>query len=277
MKYLPVTVIIPTWNRSALLQRALDSVFRQSAPCAEVIVVDDGSEDETPQLLKQQRDHQCLKVIRQKNRGAAAARNSGIAAAANDYIAFLDSDDHWQKKKLEVQFAAFADSDFLISHTYEKWLRNGQHLNQKKIHIPRHGDIFTHCLRLCAVGMSTVMVKKELFAITGLFDESMHCCEDYDLWLRASAKVPFLLVKERLTIKEGGRPDQLSRRYRMGMDELRIGSIRRLLASGSLRQGQQDVARKELLRKLKIFGAGCIKHGKIELGQKYLAMMDEYM
>ncbi len=278
MSCLPITVILPTWNRALLLQRALSSVFRQSKPCSEVIVVDDGSTDDTSAILEEIRQqYPRLMVITQKNMGPAAARNSGIRAAKNDYLAFLDSDDHWQRKKLEIQFASLAKSDFLISHTYEKWLRGGKHLNQKKIHIPQHGDIFEHCLRLCAVGMSTVMAKRAFFDIVGLFDESLHCCEDYDLWLRASARLPFLLVEDALTVKEGGRDDQLSQKYRMGMDELRIGSIRRLLAAGELTERQKEMAQKELVRKMQIFGNGCIKHGRVELGEKYLALVDQYL
>ncbi len=277
MKYLPVSVIIPVYNRALLVQRALNSVFCQSISCSEVIVVDDGSTDDTPAVLAAiAAESPLLKVVRQENLGPAAARNTGIKAATNDYLAFLDSDDHWHKKKLEKQYAVLAQSDFLISHTYERWLRNGQHLNQKKFHIPKHGDIFEHCLRLCAVGMSTVIAKRAFFDTVGLFDESMHCCEDYDLWLRASARLPFLLVAEALTVKEGGRADQLSQKYRMGMDELRIGSIRRLLSAGQLMENQKDMAHAELVRKLQIFGTGCIKHGRVELGRKYLALIDLY-
>lgn len=277
MNALPITVIVPVWNRAHLLERALQSVFRQSMPCSEVIVVDDGSTDDTPAILSQlQRAYPVLRVLRQQNSGPAAARNLAIMAATYEYLAFLDSDDHWRKKKLEKQFAALAGSGFLVSHTYEKWLRCGKHLNQKKIHIPRHGDIFDHCLRLCAVGMSTVMAHREFFSRVGLFDEKLRCCEDYDLWLRASAAHPFLLVEDALTVKEGGRADQLSQIHRMGMDELRIGSLRNLLAGGQLTVRQEGMAKAELIRKLEIFGAGCLKHGRVELGQSYLAMRDQY-
>lgn len=277
MRIFPITVIIPTWNRAHLLERALDSVLRQTVCCSEIIVVDDGSTDETEALLaERKKKYPLLHVLRQENKGPAAARNLAIKAAKNEYLAFLDSDDHWYKTKLEKQFSSLAESDFLISHTYEKWLRRGKHLNQKKIHIPRHGDIFDHCLRLCAVGMSTVMVKKELFARVGLFDETMRCCEDYDFWLRTSAFYPFLLIEEVLTVKEGGRIDQLSQLYRVGMDEKRIASLRKLLAKNILTKQQQKSARLELLRKLRIFSTGCFKHGKTELGEKYLALIQQY-
>ena len=85
--------------------------------------------------------------------------------------------------------------------------------------------------------MSTVMVKRELFEHYGLFDESLPCCEDYDLWLRVAHERPFLLVDHALTLKEGGRADQLSRIYRLGMDRYRIQSLCNLLESGVLTTG----------------------------------------
>lgn len=277
MTSLPVTVIIPTWNRAHLLPRALESVFRQTAPCSEVIVVDDGSTDDTAVILQRFQLHQpTLRVLRQANKGVAAARNLAINAAGNEYLAFLDSDDHWQRKKLEKQYAALSRSDFLISNTYEQWLRCGEHLNQKKIHIPRHGDIFEHSLRLCTVGMSTVMVRKVLFTKVGMFNEELCCCEDYDFFLRVSLFFSFLLLEEVLTVKEGGRADQLSHIYRMGMDEWRIASLCRLLAEQQLTEEQKSLAETELVRKLQIFGTGCLKYGRIELGQQYLAMIKHY-
>jgi glycosyltransferase involved in cell wall biosynthesis len=279
MDVLPVSVIIPTYNRAELIARAIRSVINQLSSCDELIVVDDGSTDNTIALVQKL----CvtarfeLTLLTQENRGPAAARNAGIKVARNETLAFLDSDDHWHKNKLKIQYARLMESsDILISHTMEKWLRRGKHLNQKKKHIPRDGYIFDHCLELCAVGMSTVMVQKELFRQVGYFDESLRCCEDYDLWLRVSSRFLFLLIDTPLTVKEGGREDQLSCEYRQGMDELRIRSIEKLLTNGDLGGKESRLAARELLRKLSIFGNGCIKHGRVALGNQYLRRIPYY-
>ncbi|BHH83196.1 glycosyltransferase family 2 protein [Desulforhopalus sp. 52FAK] len=279
MPFCPVSVVIPTYNREQFLKRAIDSVCKQVLSCKEIIIVNDGSTDNSLELLRKIKSESVIPIviINTDNQGVAAARNIGIHNATCDFIAFLDSDDHWHKRKLERQFnALFYDHSHYISHTKEKWLRRGQHLNQKKKHIPRHGDIFSHCLQLCAVGMSTVMVHKELFEKVGCFDEKLRCCEDYDLWLRVSSKYPFLLVDSPLTIKEGGREDQLSYIHRLGMDEKRIYSIRKLLDSGELDSQNLQLAHSEFERKVRIFADGCIKHGKTEIGTQYLRMLEDY-
>ncbi|SDP04220.1 glycosyltransferase family 2 protein [Desulforhopalus singaporensis] len=276
----PISVIIPTFNRVTMVGRAIDSVFRQTLPCNELIVVDDGSTDGSPELLVKLQKHSGIpmRIITTSNRGPAAARNRGIEAATNDIVAFLDSDDHWHRKKLERQYPVFKDSGkYLISHTREKWLRRGEHLNQKKKHIPRHGHIFDHCLMLCGVGMSTVMATKEIFARIGMFDETMRCCEDYDLWLRASARYPFLLIDSPLTVKEGGRQDQVSFQYRIGMDEWRIKSIRKILDSNVLSPDYYAAACDELERKIDIFAGGCIKHGLETKGRLYMEIKNQYI
>lgn len=270
----PVTVIIPTFNRCSLIGRAVDSVLGQSYKCAELLIVDDGSTDETKALVeKYRRKNLDIHYLQQPNSGPASARNVGIHHASQPFIAFLDSDDHWQPKKIEKQYAAMVKNpEYMISHTYEKWLRRGQHLNQKKIHIPRHGDIFDHCLTLCAVGMSTVMMRAELFKKEGEFDTELRCCEDYDYWLRVSRLHRFLLVDEPLTIKEGGREDQVSWQYRVGMDKLRITSIVNLLENFSLSAEQEHLARRELVKKATVYGNGCIRHGREEEGEYYLRL-----
>ena len=127
---------------------------------------------------------------------------------------------------------------------------------------------------MCVVGMSTVMVRRTLFDRYGLFDASLPCCEDYDLWLRIGCREPFLLVPEALTGKDGGRPDQLSAIYRMGMDVYRIRSLRKLLAQGVLTAGQRRAAEIEMARKCLIYGKGCLKHGRVEEGRRYLEMAE---
>jgi len=279
MSLYPVSVVIPTYNRGKLLKRAIDSVNGQTVKCAEMIIVDDGSTDSTSELLDKHGSVSKIpiRVYKQENKGPAAARNFGLKMAEEPVIAFLDSDDHWHKRKIEYQYKQMLENpEYLISHTKEKWLRLGQHLNQKKKHIPQQGDIFTHCLELCAVGMSTVMVRKELFEKVGLFDESLQCCEDYDLWLRVSCNYKFLLVDFPLTVKEGGREDQVSFKYRLGMDRFRIYSLQQLLESNRLNEKQHYFAFKEFEKKIMIFANGCKKHGKEELGKHFFELIPVY-
>ncbi len=265
-----LSVIIPTYNREHFLERALGSVLAQTVLPREIIVVDDGSADRTRYLVDRLRD--CsgaeIRYFSQSNSGPAAARNRGIELSSFDVVAFLDSDDHWLTRKIEVQFQTLVNHDHCrISHTREKWLRRGKHLNQKAIHKPADGIIFNSCLRLCCVGMSTVMFEKSLCDDYGLFDETLRCCEDYDYWLRVSAAEPFLLINEPLTIKEGGRTDQVSVRYRVGMDRYRIYALLKLIVKKQLSPVQLKQARDMLVTKCKIYGTGCTKHGKITEGK----------
>jgi glycosyltransferase involved in cell wall biosynthesis len=271
----PVSVIIPTHNRAGFLAQAIDSVLGQTYPNFELIVVDDGSSDETQPLLASY--GKALISLRQENRGPAAARNAGIRAARHPLLAFLDSDDQFTRHKLALQVAAMeARPDLFISHTQETWFRNGRHLNQKKRHAKEGGDIFARSLALCVVGMSTVMVRPELFDRIGLFDESFPCCEDYELWLRASVDHPFFLVDTPLTVKHGGRPDQVSVQFQTGMDRFRIRALEKLLASPLLTPVQSRLVREELVRKAVLYGNGCLKHGRSEEGQRCLSLAARY-
>ncbi|MGD9948724.1 MAG: glycosyltransferase family 2 protein [Desulfobulbus sp.] len=274
-----ISVILPTYNRAAFLERSIGSVLKQRLPCDELIVVDDGSTDATCDVVERiAADAPVpLYLLHQENQGAAAARNTGIRAAKGELLAFLDSDDWWLPQKLQLQYAAMAlNPEILISHTREMWFRHGQRVNQKKKHDPPNGDIFLASLSMCVVGMSTTMVRRELFEGYGLFDETLPCCEDYDLWLRVGCKEPFFLVPEPLVGKDGGREDQLSVIHRMGMDVYRVRSLCTLLDSGVLRSDQYRAAVAELVRKCTIYGQGCSKHGRREEGQRYQRLAEHY-
>ena len=264
-----ISVIIPTYNRAERLGKAIDSVLKQSHQDFELIIVDDGSDDNTAEVIESYSSD--IVYLRQENSGPAAARNRGIEKARYDLLAFLDSDDWFAKNKLETQMESMnRNPSYLISHTQETWYRNGNILNQKVKHRKNSGDIFKQSLELCAVGMSTVMIRRETFERYGLFDEDFSCCEDYDLWLRVSAEQEFLLVDEPLTLKDGGRADQVSTIYRVGMDKFRIRAIMKILTSGRLTEEQTGIALRELEYKCRIYGTGCLKHGKVEEGKYYL-------
>ncbi|MBI5557375.1 MAG: glycosyltransferase family 2 protein [Deltaproteobacteria bacterium] len=266
-----ISVIIPTYNRKEYLPRAIESVLGQSFRDFELIVVDDGSTDGTAALVAGY--GAALRPVRQENRGPAAARNAGIRVAHGALLAFLDSDDWFAPEKLVVQEAAMARRpDYLVSHTDEIWYRRGALLNQKKKHHRPHGFIFADALKLCVVGMSTVMMRREFFERAGLFDEDLPCCEDYDLWLRAAISLPFLKIDAPLTMKAGGRPDQVSVQYRAGMDKFRIKAILKLLDQGVLTGEQRRLARRELACKCRIYGNGCLKHGRPDEGGYYVEL-----
>ena len=258
-----ISVIIPTWNRADRLANALQSVFAQSRPPAEVIVVDDGSTDDTRRLVHSQfRD---ARYIYQQNKGVSSARNTGIQAASGDWIALLDSDDRWQPDKLEQQCEHLrARPDYKICHSDEIWIRNGKRVNPMKKHAKQGGHIFRHCLPLCAISPSAVLIHRDLFKEIGLFDERLPACEDYDLWLRICALHPVLYIDKPLITKTGGHADQLSRRY-WGMDRFRIHSLEKLLASNTLDAANHTAALATLLDKLAIVIKGAVKHGNHEL------------
>jgi glycosyltransferase involved in cell wall biosynthesis len=276
---LMISVIIPTFNRAEFLEQAIASVLDQSLACGEILVVDDGSVDATSEVVRKISGSTAVPIryLYQENKGASAARNKGIAEAQHDLFCFLDSDDRWAPHKLEMQLEAMErQPHYLISHTREIWYRQGKRVNQKKKHAPPHGEIFNRSLRMCVVGMSTVMVRRELFTRYGLFAEDMLCCEDYDLWLRVSREEEFLLIDEALTLKDGGRPDQLSVLHRLGMDTWRIRSLCRLLESGRLSSEQSTWALAELERKCTVYGKGCLKHGRPEEGERYLTLPEQF-
>ncbi len=259
-----VAVIIPTHNRASLLPRAIKSVLAQTHAANEIIVVDDGSTDETQNLIENK--YPQVKNIKQENNGVSAARNTGINNSSSDWICLLDSDDSWQADKLERQAQLLrGNPDYLICHTNETWYRNGKILNQGKKHEKLGGQIFQHCLPLCVISPSSVMINKQVFNDVGLFDENLPACEDYDMWLRICCAYPVLFIDEALTNKYGGHEDQLSRQH-WGMDRFRIIALNKILKTNNLKDADRKAAIDMLLQKVNIFLKGSEKHGR----NKYL-------
>jgi len=267
MKHPLVSVILPTFNRAWTLKDAIDSVLSQDYPHIELIVIDDGSKDNTQELLEVYENE--ITVLKQKNRGVSAARNAGIKNSTGEFIALLDSDDAWDKRKISCQVEFFRHNPkTLICQTEEIWIRDGKRVNPKVKHKKPSGMIFEPSLDLCLVSPSAVMMKKELFERKGYFNEEFTVCEDYDLWLRISSTIPVYLIDKPYTIKRGGHKDQLSLFH--SQDKFRIRSLETLLKSGSLTHDQAAKAKKVFKKKCTIYGNGCIKRGRKEEGEYYL-------
>ncbi len=268
-----VSVIIPTYNRSRILEEAIHSVLSQDFTDFELIVVDDGSTDNTGDILKAYQ--KSLIVIWQSNRGVSAARNRGIATASGSLIAFLDSDDLWLPKKLSGQVAFFnSNPDALICQTEEIWIRNGVRVNPKKKHRKPSGMIFGPSLSLCLVSPSAVMIRRTLFDDVGLFDEDLPACEDYDLWLRISCRYPIFLMDTPLIIKRGGHEDQLSKAP--GLDKFRIRSLKKIIEGGLLSEDQHRAAIKMLKEKCAVYAGGCLKRGRKDEALYYIRLAEGF-
>lgn len=269
-----VSVVIPTYNRAKTLKEAIDSVLSQRYDDLELIVVDDGSTDETKEIISLYLPN--LNYLYQEHRGVSAARNRGVTHARGDYFAFLDSDDLWLPDKLCLQMKFMeAHPKALICYTEEIWIRKGVRVNPMKKHKKYSGMIFKHCLPLCSISPSSVLIARSLIDEVGEFDEEFEVCEDYDLWLRISARYPVHLIETPLIIKRGGHADQLSKKM-SGQDRFRIRALVKLLEGDCLSSHQRELAWKELGRKCEIYGGGCIKRGKREEGEKILALAEKY-
>lgn len=268
-----VSVIIPTYNRAKSLARALDSVFAQKEVLFEVIVVDDGSTDDTKALIEQQYPTVCYHY--QSQQGVSAARNSGVRLATSPWIAFLDSDDEWAPDKLHQQLCAAKQyPDIKIVHTNEIWIRSGKRVNPMKKHKKKGGWIFPDCLPLCAISPSSVMIHREVFQCVGLFDETLPACEDYDLWLRITSRFEVMYLDQLLTIKYGGHVDQLSQKY-WGMDRFRIQALHNIIKEDVLSSEHQQLATSMLKEKITIFLAGALKRNNFTYHKTYEAILDE--
>ena len=255
-----ISVIIPTYNRKNTLPRAVESVLNQTYKPTEIIVVDDGSTDGTKEWFSEM--YPLVHYIYQVNSGVSSARNTGINSARGDWIALLDSDDEWLPDKLEIQVKLLQNNaELRFCHTNEIWIRNGVRINQMKKHQKYGGNIFKKCLDICRISPSSSLFHTSVIKDVGLFDESLDVCEDYDLWLRITAKYPVLFLDQPLIKKFGGHTDQLSRVFG-GIEQYRIRSLEKILTSKSLSGSQFEAAKDMLIHKLQIYAKGLKKREK---------------
>lgn len=292
-----VTVVIPVYDRADLVAEAVRSVAAQTHRDFELVLVDDGSTDRSAEAAA------AAWEAEGRARGAAAAvfpqlrirriahdghpgavRNRGAEWARGRYLAFLDADDLWRPQKLQRQLPLHREMGAAISHTREQWLRNGTEVSQKRMRHARTGWIFAYALVKCIIGPSTVVMSRELFEEVGGFREDLEIAEDYELWVRVTARHPVSYLDEPLTVKRGGHADQLSRKYDY-IEPFRMAALRDFVQAGAFEPPRAPagectppdperaaphetdrppalLARAELARKCRIHAAGCEKRGK---------------
>jgi glycosyltransferase involved in cell wall biosynthesis len=217
-----VSVVIPTYNSAGLVPDAVRSVLAQTRPAEEVIVVDDGSTDDTAQRLASFGDR--VKVIVKPNGGVASARNRGVREATGDAIAFLDADDVWHPRKLEIQAAVLEEhSDLAILGTdCFDWPSDA--MPDPCLSRPEVTPIsFNRLIVRNKFDTSTVVVLRAALLAAGEFDETLHGPEDWDMWLQVLQKAKGGYIDRRLTGYRRTTPNSLSKNAeRMEQDTLRI-------------------------------------------------------
>lgn len=198
-----VSVILPTYNRASLLPRAIQSVLNQTYKNFELIIIDDHSNDNTDKVVKEFKDNRVRYIRHKENKGAAAARNTGIRLAKGKYIAFQDSDDEWLPKKLERQIIIFENLSPKYGVVYSGYWRISK---EQKTYLPsidinkKEGNIHKSLLNTSFVPMVTVICRKGYFKKAGLFDEKLPRLQDWELCLRISKRYKFKFIDEPLVV-----------------------------------------------------------------------------
>jgi len=196
-----ISIVIPTYKRPIFLTKVINCILRQSYKNYEIIVVDDDPDSTLYNRLDWLKQNKKIKYIKHtRNRGASAARNTGIKNSIGEYIALLDDDDLWLPQKLEKQVSRFIDLSPKVGVVYCGYYKV---YNEQIIHeeFPiLKGKIYKYSLKKCPIGSPTPLIKRECFEKVGLFDERLPSCQDWDLWIRIAKFYDFDFVPEILAV-----------------------------------------------------------------------------
>jgi len=218
-----VSVIIPTFNRADLLPKAVGSVLSQTFQDLEIVVVDDASGDCTPAVVHGLGDRRIRYVRHPANRGIAAARNTGVAHASGRYLAFLDDDDEWLPRKLELQVGILTDSPRSVGAVYSAFEQIDMTTGNRVavVRPGKSGHILNElCMKNWIGTASTVCLKRECLEEAGPFDERVTFGEEYDMWIRVAHRYDFKYIDE-ILVRYGVHPVQLSTNYQAIIGGLR--------------------------------------------------------
>ncbi len=196
-----VSVVIPAYNAMAYLPETLESVLRQTVTDFEVLIINDGSSDHIVQWVAQITDPR-VKLISQQNQGVSVARNTGLAHAQGEYMAFLDADDLWEPTKLEKQVQYLEDKPEVgLVYSWTALIDERGNPTGRVYAFDAEGNVWEQLLVGDPISNgSSCMVRRSCFETVGVFDRSLTSAEDYDMWLRIAARYPFAVVREPLTL-----------------------------------------------------------------------------
>lgn len=195
-----VSIIIPTYNRGYIIEQAIRSILCQTYGEFELLIVDDGSDDDTESVVRGIPDERIRYIKCTKNAGPAAARNEGVRQSRYSYIAFHDSDDEWTKDKLEKQMAVLKAADADTGMVYCSYQTDDGMVFPLEIFSreQRQGNIFPYLLHGNMVGTPTMLMRKECFEKAGGFNENLRCLEDYEFVLRFAHEYRIAYIDEHL-------------------------------------------------------------------------------
>jgi len=264
-----VSVIIPTYNRAYLIGRAIQSVLNQTYQNFEIIIVDDGSTDDTKEVVKkfQEQDRRIKYVKHEKNKGEAAARNTGIKTARGEFIAFQDSDDEWLPEKLEKQMKIFEGVSSRIGIVYTSMHRidkeGRKHDFKTPTIMPKDGLIYKRALdyQILNIGIGTAAVRKTCFNTAGMFDERLQYFVDLEFFIRSAKYFYFYHINEPLV-------NYYEAKGSLGSDPKVLTTARKLI----LEKYFEDIKKDKKLLSKHYFGIGhnlCL-YGNFKEGRKYL-------
>ena len=283
-----ISVVMPCFNTERYLKSSIDSVLKQAYPNIELIVIDDGSTDNSKEILKQYGNQ--ITTLFQDNQGPGPARNRGIEVATGEFIAFLDSDDYWDSRCLALLYAALKNSDAVLS--YCGWQNVGGAANKCQPYIPpdyEHNDKVEQFLKTAAPWpIHAALVRHDILLKVGAFDEQWSTCMDYDLWLRIGTQWPIKLVEEVLAFYRHHSSGQItSKQWRQAMNVLQVKlnyikthptliqhlseqRLKELTTEAYLKRGYDAYWKRDLVSAHRIFRV-CLKHGYYKVSDfKYL-------
>jgi len=210
-----ISAVISCYNYGKFVQFAIESILNQTYSDFEIIIINDGSHDNSEQVIKGFLPDPRIKYFYQKNQGQAVAKNNGIKYSQGEFIAFLDADDIWDKNKLEKQYRLFKNEKVGVVYSRAKYMLPDNSITNDiergKYLQPRRGNIASWLIFDNFIPFSSSIVRKTCFNTTGLFDESLSMGIDWDLWLRLSLKWHFDYIEDKLITYRVGHSNQMSK------------------------------------------------------------------